>query len=138
MEKFSLEKYKTGEYDVITSDGKSVRIICTDKKGSDEYSIVGLVKEGEDEYLNTFTKDGLLCVHNKDNNNNLFLIKKRWKPKEGDCYYIISPVFNVLKYENYQEGSYCDTHLYRVGNCFKTKEEAEEMVNKIRQLINEK
>lgn len=136
MEEFSLEKYKTGEYDVITRDGKNVRIICTDKKG-DIYSIVGLIEEGKDEYINTFTEDGLLSIHSKDSGSNLFLVKKRWKPKEGDCYYIVSSTLGVLMQENYQEDIYQDKLFYKVGNCFKTKEEAEEMAKKIRQLVND-
>lgn len=62
MEQFNLDKYLENSWKkVVTRDGRSVRIICTDKKGV-EYPIVALIKmpinNEEKEIIHTFTKNG--------------------------------------------------------------------------------
>ena len=63
MEQFSLDKYlETPSRKVVTRNGRNVRIICTDKKGSD-YPIVALIENrpGGEEETHSYTKDGRLC-----------------------------------------------------------------------------
>ena len=58
MEQFSLEKYlKNPTYKIITRNGKSVRIICTDAKR--DFPVIGLitVKEGN-ECIEEFKENG--------------------------------------------------------------------------------
>ena len=46
-----------------------------------------------------------------------------WEPKDGDKYYIVrsdAVIDSAIWY-----GWACDKYRYRIGNCFKTKEEAE-------------
>ena len=63
MEKFNLEEYlKNPSRKVVTRDGKSVRIICTDRKDLN-FPIVTLIerKLGEGEAIYVHTKDGIYC-----------------------------------------------------------------------------
>lgn len=59
MKAFSLEEYiKNPNRKIVTRDGKSVRIICTDKKGGD-YPIIGLCQITNDiENCFTFSPNG--------------------------------------------------------------------------------
>ncbi len=77
MKEFDLDEYlKNPSQKVITKDGKSVRIICTDYEN--RKPIVGLVKEKE-EIIFTFTKDGKLLENGEKSFVDLFFlpIKKR-------------------------------------------------------------
>ena len=75
---FSLEKYLANPArQVVTRDGKPVRILCVDAVG--EYPIVALVKNENKEFANNFTKDGRLYKDSKDDRD-LFFAPER---KEG-------------------------------------------------------
>ena len=58
MKKFSLEEFKKNpNRKVVTRDGHSVRIICTDVMG--DYPVVGLImREDNREITSNFKKDG--------------------------------------------------------------------------------
>ena len=65
MEQFNLEKYLANpSRKVVTRDGKSVRIICTDRRDLN-FPIVALIErelgEGEGEVIYAHTKDGIYC-----------------------------------------------------------------------------
>ena len=62
MEQFSLEKYLANpSRKVVTRDGKSVRIICTDRKDLN-FPIVTLIeKDSVGEVIYAHTKDGIYC-----------------------------------------------------------------------------
>lgn len=55
---------------------------------------------------------------------------KVWKPKKGDKYFFISSRLEVVKFNN-QEDS-VDKKVINSGNYFKTKEEAQHMVEKLK------
>lgn len=55
---------------------------------------------------------------------------KVWKPKKGDKYFFISSGLEVVKFNN-QEDS-VDKKVINSGNYFKTKEEAQHMVEKLK------
>ena len=58
MEQFSLEKYLVNpSRKIMTKEGKSVRIICTDVKGA-SYSVLALVDKGDYEAPTLYTKKG--------------------------------------------------------------------------------
>ena len=60
MKQFSLDEYlKNPSRKVVTRDGRSVRIRCTDRK-SEEQPIVALVESltEDSEYVGTYRKDG--------------------------------------------------------------------------------
>ena len=60
--------------------------------------------------------------------------KLRWKPKKRDKYYYIRSKGNVNS-AFWHKGS-VDIHRYKFGNCFKTKEEADDKLKQIKQILN--
>ena len=59
---------------------------------------------------------------------------KIWKPKEGEAYYVIL-THGFIDYTIYDSDNRADNERLSFGNCFKTKEEAEHMLEKIK-IIN--
>ena len=65
-------------------------------------------------------------------------IEEEWKPKSQDNYFYITEMFKV-----YNDMFVIPTHLqtnvhterYRVGNCFQTKELAEEKLKQIKEIL---
>ena len=61
MKQFNLEEYlKNPSRKVVTRDGRSVRIRCTDQKGT-LYKVIGLVDNGDKEAICNFTSKGESC-----------------------------------------------------------------------------
>ena len=102
MKQFSLDEFKKDpNRKVITRDGHSVRIICTDAKYS--YPIVGLVSQNDYEVTYNFRKDGFATSYGDSDYDLFFAPEKR----EG---YV-----NLFK----------QTSGLNAGFVFNTKEEAE-------------
>lgn len=59
---------------------------------------------------------------------------KNWEPKEGEAYYLIL-THGFIDYTIYDSDSRTDNERLSFGNCFKTREEAEHMLQKIRIII---
>ena len=59
----------------------------------------------------------------------------RWKPKYNESYYRISWMGTVV--EDIWYGSRNDESGYEFGNCFRTKEEAEAALDKIKEMLNQ-
>lgn len=57
---------------------------------------------------------------------------KAWKPEEGGKYYCISYGGSVYLTRYFSDK--IDRHLFEIGNCFKTAEEAEKAVEKLKAL----
>ena len=60
MKPFNLKEYlKDPSKKVVTRDGRTVRIICTDARG--EYPIIALVEyyDGSNDNIYSYTKDGV-------------------------------------------------------------------------------
>ena len=77
MKQFSLEEYlKDPSREIITRDGRKVRVVCTDKKG--DYPIVALVEyyDGTNESDYSFKKDGRF-YGNGDSNKDLFFAPEK-------------------------------------------------------------
>ena len=82
MKQFNLQKYLANpNRQVVTRDGRKVRIICTDRKGLDVKPIVALITLPNcDEIVKCFWADGIE-VRGEENRNDLFFaptIVKRW------------------------------------------------------------
>ena len=104
MKAFNLEEYlKNPNRKVVTRNGRSARIICTDAKGN--YPIVALIEEGGYEHALSYTKDGKLYVGGTNDYDLFFAPEKH----EGWC---------VI----------CGSFL--AGEIFTAKEEAEEFVKR--------
>ena len=75
MKAFSLEEYiKNPNRKVVTRNGRSARIICTDAKGN--YPIVALIEEGGYDNALSYTKDGKLYV-GETNDYDLFFATEK-------------------------------------------------------------
>lgn len=92
MEQFNLEEYKKNpNRKVITRDGKSVRILCTDRKGT-EYSVVALCtmsNASEDCYF--YFPNGKMYL-SSDSCLDLFFVPEKKEGyinlyRDGDDYY---------------------------------------------------
>ena len=65
MRPFSLEEYlKNPERKIVTRDGRSVRIKCTDRK-SNYYPIIALIDLGDFEDMYAFSKNGECWIGSK-------------------------------------------------------------------------
>ena len=77
MKQFDLEEYlKNPNMEIVTRDGRKVRIICTDKKGTD-FPIIGLVDLGHIEETNHYTKNGYWCLYDTENMNDLVFASEK-------------------------------------------------------------
>ena len=63
---------EAGKYRVVTRDGKSVRIICWDKKGT--YPVVALIQYNKAELVDKYTKKGKYDIIGGKSNFDLFLV----------------------------------------------------------------
>ena len=108
MKRFSLEEYlKNPSKKVVTRDGRSGRIICTDAKNN--YPIVALVETQtkDEENIFSFTKYGGWSLVVEESINDLFFASEK---KEG--------WLNIYRSES---------GFYLRGNPYKSKEEADEV-----------
>ena len=78
MKEFSLEEYlKNPNREVVTRDGRKVRIICTDKSGLYTQPIVGLITLPRgDEIVKCFWEDGTE-VRGEESRNDLFFAPEK-------------------------------------------------------------
>lgn len=109
MEEFSLEKYlKNPNRKIVTRDGKSVRIVCTDRECMD-FSIVALIKFKDWEGVCMFSTYGQ-CCDSKDDELDLFFApkKKVYSFKEGDRVLArdSDTSWNLDYFHSYREGSF--------------------------------
>jgi len=59
--------------------------------------------------------------------------KEKWEPKENETFYYVSE-YGSTKGSPYSKCNYL--YLKDFGNCFKTEEEAEQVKDKIKELLN--
>ncbi len=101
MKQFNLEEYKKNpNRKVITRDGKSVRIVCTDVMGS-IYPVLAVCKKNPThEICNSYTTDGKLYTEGDDSPADIFFApekKEGWLNlyKDGDGRVAIGTVFPI-------------------------------------------
>lgn len=64
--------------------------------------------------------------------------KYRWKPKDGEYYFTIATSMGNLEIRHYMwTNDLLDKTLYKIGNCYKTKAEAETKLEQIKKLLLE-
>lgn len=63
----------------------------------------------------------------------LELRKKRWRAKKNEKYWVINVLCCAVPC--FEEGHSCDTRCYKVGNYFRTKEQAEKVAEEIRKIF---
>lgn len=71
---FSLEKYESGKYKVVTRNGKSVRIVCTDMKSLFNKPIIAIISvSNEEELFASFSPNGSRFNSECTSEDDLFL-----------------------------------------------------------------
>lgn len=112
MKQFNLQEYlENPARPIVTRDGRSVRIICTDREDS-IYPIIALIKDDkrESEILVTYTEDGIPAEYN-----------------EADYILFFAPEKKEGWVKVYYGKSRCNTFV--CNRIFATKEEAEKQKN---------
>lgn len=112
-----------------------------------EFILTDSYGKRKDEYTYKITEDGILCQKEYDfwilepSITLACLLKglykavpKPWKPKNGERYWYYSPLSRETFYLTREDGL-DDLLLWKAGNCFKTKEEAETKGKKIMEQI---
>ena len=61
------------------------------------------------------------------------IVEYRWQPKDGEDYYVINTLLNVIKI-TFSHTAF-DFDLLKSGNCFKTEEEAESKAKEILEIL---
>ena len=109
MKEFNLEKYlENPNRKVVTRDGRSVRIVCTDRRGLNVKPIAALITiPNGDEIIKTYWGNGVETQGYEDNPNDLFFATEK---HEG--------WINLLKINS----------TIITGKVYNTKEEAESAV----------
>ena len=80
----------------------------------------------------------LLHKHGKDwDSEKKQLIKWKWKPKDGEDYWTVILDITLYKLKLTWVGGIADEVRYELGNCFRTSEEADAMLNKIKNSFKE-
>lgn len=59
----------------------------------------------------------------------------RWKPKVGESYWIIELYPIAVVNQITSDGFNKDEYLYKIGNCFRTKEEAKKALEMVKELL---
>ena len=74
MKEFNLEEYlKNPSRKVVTRDGRKVRIVCTDRAGSQTKPVVALITlPNGDEVIKTFWDNGIETAGSEDKNDLFF------------------------------------------------------------------
>lgn len=93
MRKFNFEEAKAGK-PVCTRDGRDVRIICFDRL-DDEYPIVALIRDGDDEICGSFSKAGLISTGVETNGDLMMAAKKHHGWINVYKYSILSSVYDT-------------------------------------------
>lgn len=79
----------------------------------------------------------LLHASNKDwDANKKQLVDWEWKPKKGEDYWTIIVGITIYKLKLTWAGSEADKIRYELGNCFRTCNKADDMLNTIKLLFN--
>ena len=108
MKQFSLEEYlKNPSKKVMTRDGHSVRIRCTDKKGT-IYPVVGLVDIGSREITLHYTREGENWISKESPRDLFFATKKKkgWVNVYKNEYgaYVLGEIFIGKEHEEVTTG----------------------------------
>ena len=129
-----VAKTVTSESDVpvklsVDSDGEYAYYDCADYLERDDYR-----KATEDE-IKIFHE--LMHHNNKDwDEQEGKLVDWHWTPETGEDFYFIDSECNVLR-STYSYDYPSVLNRFQIGNCFKTKIEAEEKASEIKKLLKE-
>ena len=78
MKQFSLEEYLANpSKKVVTRDGRSVRIVCTDRVSEKEYPLLALVRTDGKEIVQTYTTNGQYYLGDTNHALDLFFAPEK-------------------------------------------------------------
>lgn len=126
---FSIEEAKAGA-NVVTRDGRPVRIICYDAAGS--YPIVSLIKHGDDDIAYMHKENGSFGLE-EECKDDLMIKEKPWRADDDSEYYFITKSGKILPATESHRPT--DDNLYEIGNYFRTEEEAQIVLSEIRAVL---
>jgi len=134
---------------LISNDGKSFVVYNHDNVeefhgfetmcyvSDDSFSIITVADKDSYHFVTASEREQfhkLLHKHHKDwDVDRKQLVDWKWKPKAGENYFFISSRLSVEDTSN--DGFDIDEARIRRGNCFRTREEAEAMAEKIKKLL---
>ena len=97
MKPFNIDEYlKNPSRKVVTREGRSVRVLCVDKKGGD-LPIIALIQQctRDNEIIGTFTKEGKWSIAFEEHPNDLLFAPEKhegwvniYKEFESNSYYM--------------------------------------------------
>ena len=113
-----------------------------------EFVLTDVDGNRKDKYTYKITEDGLLYKSppfinwsisslgtiGKLLDGDVKAVPKPWKPKEGDIYYYYSASNGIVNYARWNDLCF-ELILWKVGNCFKTIDEAEDKGKEIMEQI---
>ena len=106
MKQFDLDEYLANpSRKVVTRDGRSVRISCTDRK-SEEQPIVALVSSltEDSEYVGMYRKDGIWSTSGCASELDLFFAPEK---HEGWVNIYPGPITGVVVYKSEEDAKHC-------------------------------
>ena len=115
--------------------GQEFELTDDDGKRKDEYTYK-IIEDGlyrkEANAISLYAEPSVTldCIINGDYK----VVSKPWKPKKGEKYWTYSEIWEEVTSFRW-EGYYYDLLLWKVGNCFKTRDEAEEKGKEIMEKI---
>ncbi len=143
------QEFRVGDkvYDIMCKSSGIITNVSMDKR---EYPLTVELENGK--IINTYAIDGRLnsyfktpqLLHYRDDYNYDIIDfnnlperqePKRWRAKEGETYYRFTSNFEVKGF--YDDNDISDNVAYDSGNYFKTKEEAQEVADKLNKYFQE-
>ena len=115
--------------------GQEFELTDDDGKRKDEYTYK-IIEDGlyrkEANAISLYAEPSVTldCIINGDYK----VVSKPWKPKKGEKYWTYSEIWEEVTSFRW-EGYYYDLLLWKVGNCFKTRDEAEDKGKEIMEQI---
>lgn len=90
MKPFSLEEYlKDPSRKVVTREGRDVRILCADRKSSDNFPVVALIKDiSGNEWAHTYTSEGEFLPNRWYSEFDLFFADENPQAQNTQAYWI--------------------------------------------------
>lgn len=146
---YNSQEFKVGDKVIDIIRGRIGKVIGIYTLNKDSYPIF---VDFDDNQTAAFTLDGKYCsidkyprlLHYRDDYdysvidfNNLPKRQepKRWRAKEGETYYRFTPNFDVRDFYHYN--SFVNDEDYDLGNYFQTKEQAQEVADKLKEYFNQ-
>ena len=104
---FSLEKYESDNYRIVTRDGRDARVICKDRTDKN-YPIVALIKDNGNEFIHVYSKNGESII-DEESIYDLFLVNQVFK--KGDIIHFQNEDDETAIF-NFREGKYVYIYFY--------------------------